>query len=161
MKKLLLLVLVMALPALAAWKEYLNAQAGFRASYPEKVVQSRVEDVIWYTGGDFSIGVLPRTWAKSRYGLLKDFTSKGPDWAKGNLARTEIEVDGLPGLELSGVSQKGGPVLMHLVSTPMGGYAIVGASYDMKENLQFVDSFRFVKPMATRPMAPKKPAATK
>lgn len=146
MKKLCLLLLVLALPALAAWKEYVNAQAGFRASFPDKVTQSRAEGIIYYTASDFSVAVLPKDWAKSRYGLLKDFTEKGPDWAKGNLARTEIEVDGRPGLELSGVSDKGGPVLMHLVNTPSGGYAIIGASYDMKENMQFVDSFRFVAP---------------
>lgn len=158
MKKLIAsLVILAALPAYAAWKEYLNKEAGFRASFPDKVTQSRAEGIVYYTASDFSVAVLPKTWSKSRYGLLKDFTEKGPDWAKGNLSKTEKEVDGRPGLELSGVSQKGGPVLMHLVHVPSGGgYAIIGASYDMKENLQFVDSFRFV-PIEPAPVKPKKP----
>lgn len=153
MRKLLVLTLILALPALAAWKEFVSQEAGFRASFPEKVSQSRANGIVYYTGGDFSVAVLPRTWGKSRYGLLKDFTANGPDWAKGNLARSEKEVDGQPGLELSGVSQKGGPVLMHLVHLPGGGgYAIIGASYDMKENTEFVSSFRFV-PVVKRSQA--------
>lgn len=144
MKKLFLILLLLAVPALAEWKEYKNAQAGFRASFPEKVTFAKDGPMEMFHAGAFTVAVLPKAWSKSRYGLLKSFLELGPDYARANLARNEREVDERPGLELSGVDHDGSPVLIHLVHTPSRGYAIIGRSFDMKENLQFVNSFRFV-----------------